>query len=210
MLCSTIACIDYHRRHAPLTILQANVTVDQVAPEEGFELLVDGRPARLGNPITLGSKQIVLSTAYSDPPVALSHFVWYGPNNLGSVDLHRRSVAFTLDVKPKPDEIELESRFGKFTSRNGTFRNVPAARYEATLSYGSLKDAHQLQITRTVEPAISVIGRVGAVALRSEPPDGSFKLENVQSRRSWSGQFPQTVAWLPAGETLIQQAHHVR
>jgi len=199
VLCSTIACFDYHRRHAPLTILQANVTVDGAEPEEGFELLVGGKPARLGNPITLCSKQIVISTAYSDQ-VTLSHFVWYGPNNLGSVDLHRRSVAFSWDVKPKPDEIELQSRFGKFTSRNGTFRDVPAARYEATLSYGSLKDGHQLQITRSVEPTIPVIGRVGAVALRSEPPDGSFELENVQSRKSWTGQFPQTVAWLPTGE----------
>jgi hypothetical protein len=199
LLCSIIAAIDYHHRHAPLTILQAHITVDGDEPEEGFELLVGGKPARLGNPITLGSKQIVVSTAYSDP-VTLSHFVWYGPNNLGTVDLHRQSIAFTLDVKPNPDEIELQSRFGKFTSRNGTFRNVPAARYEATLSYGSLKDAHQLQITKRVEPTISVIARVGAVALRSEPPEGSFKLENVQNRRSWSGQFPQTVAWLPTGE----------
>ena len=37
-LCSAIACYDYHRRHAPLTVLQAHVTVDGTEPEEGFEL----------------------------------------------------------------------------------------------------------------------------------------------------------------------------
>lgn len=168
VLCSAIACYDYHRRHAPLTILQARVTIDGTEPEEGFELLVGGKASRLGNPITLGSKKIVLSTAYSDP-ISTNHFIWYGPNNLGSVDLHRRRVSLTVDAKPKPDEIELQSALGTFTSRTGSFRDLPAARYKVTLSYGSLKDVQELQITSSAESVIPLLGRVGAIALSSEP-----------------------------------------
>ena len=156
-LCSVIACYDYHRRHAPLTVLQAHVTVDGAEPDEGFELSIDGKASRLGDRITLGSKKIVFSTAYSDP-VSTNRFVWYGPNNLGSVDLHRRRVSLNVDSKPKPDQIELQSALGTFTSRNGSFRDLPAARYRATLSYGSLKDAHPLQITSSAEPVIPLLG----------------------------------------------------
>jgi len=198
-LCSVIACYDYHRRHAPLTILQARITVDGAEPEEGFDLVVNDKMAQLGNQITLGSKKVVLSTAYSDP-VTLNRFVWYGPNNLGSVDLHRRRLALTVEAKPKPDKIELKSAQGTFTSRDGSFRDLPAARYKATLSYGTLNDVHELQITSRAESTIGMIGRVGAVELSSEPPDGSFELKNSQSLQSWTGEFPQRMALLPAGE----------
>jgi len=133
-------------------------------------------------------------------PLTLNRFVWYGPNNLGSVDLHRRRLALTVEAKPKPDKIELESAQGTFTRRDGSFRDLPAAGYKATLSYGTLNDVHELQITGRAESTIGMIGRVGAVELSSEPPDGSFELKNSQSLQSWTGEFPQRMALLPAGE----------
>ena len=162
-------------------------------------MLVDGTASRLGNQITLGSQNLVFSTAYSDP-VSTNRFVWYGPNNLGSVDLHRQRVSLTVDAKPTPDEIELQGGLGRFTSRTGSFRDLPAARYKATLSYGNLKDVHPLQITGRGQSVIPLIGRVGAIALSSEPPGDKFELKNSQSVRSWTSEFPQTIAWLAAGE----------
>jgi hypothetical protein len=115
-----IFCIEYHRHHAPLNFLQVRVSVAGQQPEEGFTITANGRPIDLEKPVSLGPKEIVISTPYTQSR-HLKHFVWYGPNQLGSLDLERAPVSFRLEVHPTPDRIELHSSFGTNAGPEVTF-----------------------------------------------------------------------------------------
>lgn len=194
-----IFCTEYHRRHAPLTVLQMHVSVGGQEPEEGFTVKADGEAINLGNPVTLGRKTIVISTPYTKP-VVLKHFVWYGPNQLGSFDLERTPVSFHLEVHPKPDQIELHSSFRNVTNATGSFALEPAGRYEATFRYGELTDVQVLRITSNIGSRTALKAAVGAIELSSDPADAKFQLVAARDNTFWSGAFPAAIPRVRAGD----------
>jgi hypothetical protein len=124
---TVLLAVDYCERNAPLTKLVMDVTIDGAAPDEGILVSVNGALHPLDLPVSLGRKTIVVAAPDAEP-VQLEHFVWYGPNQLGAVDLKRSRGSLKLAVRPRPAVVELHSRFGNFTNSSGEFTDVPAGR----------------------------------------------------------------------------------
>ncbi len=55
-LSGLVFCANYHHRHAPLTFLGLQVPADGLQSEEGFTLMINGKPHNPTKPVTLGSR----------------------------------------------------------------------------------------------------------------------------------------------------------
>ncbi len=193
-----ILSADYHRRHAPLTVLQVKVTIDGEAPEEGFAITANGQAHRLVEPISLGSKTIQI-TAPDTEPAERKRFVWYGPNDLGLVDLKRMHGGLKLTVEPPPDTVEVHGGHANRTNTTGDFMDLPAGAYEAIFRFGGLEDRTRLRVVGNQVTPYRRIAPIGSLELSAEPAEGDFELQSKMTVGGWTGTFPGSLPRLTAG-----------
>ena len=191
---------DYHVRHAALTRLAVQVTIEGVEPDEAVTVTVGGETQRLGAPVPMGYREIVVSAPDCESKVQ-TRFVWYGVTDLGSVNLTRSRGAVTAAILPTPEGYELSGRRGSWTNTTGAFTDVPVGRYELTAHFGpGLPREHvPLDVRRLQTSRVDRTARIGALELVSEPSEGSFELICVADRELRTNSFPATYARLPAG-----------
>ena len=141
--------VDYHLRHAPQTRLSVEVTVEGKRPEADFSVYVSGQLQNLRYPVPIGYRRIFISAPDCEPNIQ-NRFIWYGVNDLGSVDLPRSTGSVIGRILPTPDSYELSGRYGSWTNESGSFTNVPVGRYQMVSRFGSLFERVEMRIPTSV------------------------------------------------------------
>ncbi len=189
---------DYHVRHAPLTRLPVQVTVEGQHPDEGFTVEVNGRRQDLSGPVPLGFAKIRIFAPDTEPKL-VERFVWYGVTDLGSVDLTRSRGSLVAKVSPPPEGYELTGKRGNWTNATGSFENVTAGSYELVSHFGSLSRRTDLRVKGNHTERLNLTAEIGALELVSEPAEGEFELRSSARNERRTGTFPATIPWLPTG-----------
>jgi hypothetical protein len=112
---------DYHRINAPKTFIRAVVTVDgrPLESREPYFVSVDGKNVSLKNPVAVGKRRVSIgmqdTTVYEEDVD-----VWYGENNLGSVNLNRQRGILDLAITPRAERAEFKGPYGEFSMTNAS------------------------------------------------------------------------------------------
>ena len=189
---------DYHIRQAALTRLAVRVTVEGKQPEEEVSVEVNGKRQDLYSPVPIGFAKIRVYARDCEPELR-DRFVWYGVNDLGSMDLARSRGSLAASVVPTPDSYELKGKRGSWTNTTGLFAEVPVGRYELVGRFGSLIDQTKVEVTRNQTNRLEVAAEIGSLELSAEPSEGEFELISTASNEHGVGRFPANYGRLTAG-----------
>ncbi len=189
---------DYHIRHAALTRLAVQVTVEGKQPEEEISVEVNGKRQDLYLPVPIGFAKIRVYAQDCESEVR-DRFVWYGVTDLGSMDLARSRGSIAASVVPSPDSYELKGKRGNWTNATGFFAEVPVGRYELVGRFGSLIEQAKVEVTRNQTNRVEVAAKIGSLELSAGPVEGEFDLVFNESNEHRVGKFPSKYARLPVG-----------
>lgn len=195
---SVVLSRDYHIRHAALTRLSVQVTVEGMQPEENVSVEVNGERQDLNSPVPIGFAKIRVYVRDCESENR-NRFIWYGVTDLGSMDLARSRGSLTASVVPTPDSYELTGKRGRWTNTTGAFTDVPVGRYELVSRFGSLIEQTKVEVTRNQPNRLEVAAKIGSLELSAEPAEGEFDLMSTASNEHGVGRFPTNYARLPAG-----------
>lgn len=197
---------DYHRVNAPKTILGVAVTIDGRSLKSGerFFVSVDGENVSLSKPVAIGKRRI--SIGMKDTSVYEEDVdVWYGENNIGTVNLNRQRGIADLEIRPRADTVEFKGPYREFSMTNVSLirTNIPVGRYDVSLSFGRIKKNGTV-IVRPNETVTEVFAPdVGLLDLRSNRDGAQFQLTSTnRTFRRQRGMFPSAVALEPGHYSL--------
>jgi len=202
VLGAIILAADYDRRNAPLTKLFLRVTVDGSESEEGFGVELNGKRINLENPVHLGSAAIRIFTTEGES-ITSNRFIWYGPHDLGTIDLRLGHGDLKVSVLPIPDMIEMHGRHRDATNVSGEFRGLPAGKYNAVLVYGDLREQGSTRVPVGQTNQTAWTANIGSLELASDPADAEFEITSKQTGESATGKLPHTLRRLRGGEYRV-------
>ncbi len=186
-----------------------------------FEVLVEGQPVRdnraytatVGNlrvipgsiiPIGWRTFHITLPDA---EPVQRSLSIWYGPNDIGSVDLEWMRGQLDLQIEPKVKEVHLVGPHYSFslTNSTGTSVSIPVGTYRVTSIFEHFSDERQISVSRDGPHRVLIKPPAATIRLSSDPSEGQFRLIGAGQRRlRVEGRVPTEIEALPPGKYELQ------
>lgn len=189
---------DYHRRLAPLTRITADVRIEGLDPDEAVITEVDGRAVTFGQAVPLRRSTIRFGSANCFD-TNINRFIWYGVNDLGTLDLIRRRGQLTVHAMPSADAYVISGKRGAWTNSTGAFEGIPYGEYRLICRYGPLvREIPNLKIAQATE-TVRLEANLGFLNLVSETP-GHFELSSLASSEVQIGWYPINIRHLPAAE----------
>jgi tetratricopeptide (TPR) repeat protein len=198
LISAALLAWDCRRRMAPLTRITADVRIEGLDPDEPVVTEVDGRTVTFGQAAPLRRSSI----RFSSPncfDTNINRFIWYGVNDLGTVDLIRCRGQLTVNATPPADTYVLSGKRGAWTNSTGAFVGIPYGEYRLTCRYGTqVREIPSLKIAQAME-TVRLEANLGFLNLVSETP-GHFELSSLASPEVQKGWYPINIRHLPAAE----------
>lgn len=197
---------DFHRINAPRTIITASVTVDgrRLESREQVFVSIDGERVSLGKPVPVGKRRLKIeakdATAYEEDVD-----VWYGANNIGSIDLKRQRGVLDMKITPGADLVELKGPYQEILVKDVSAlrTNIPVGSYDVALSYGQMKKKGKVTVKPNETVTVDYAPAVGIVELDSKPAGARFLLASTnRSIGTVRGDFPKTLALHPGNYSM--------
>lgn len=200
---------EYHVARAKGSTLTFTVEIEghvsnrvPVTVTVGSTAVGDGR-------LPLGWRTITVAGEDTEP-YSERRFLWYGVNDLGTVELEWSRGSLEMLVEPDPLEIEIQGPHKELTlsERPSDPISLPVGRYEIVVRFEHFSEVREVEVTRLGVSRVAVTPPVGNLTITSDPPDAVFELlSRARKRIARSGETPATLVNLPEG---IYEVHVIR
>lgn len=189
-----------HERLSERTRLRFNVTLDGKAlgytQTEILRAKADGNSVRSGDQICIGNHPIEIAYPKHEAFMA-TKFIWYGENDLGTIDLHRETGSIEIQSAPQAAQIEIQGL--EFTQRldrsGGAVLTVPTDDYVIEARWANHRQAQQVSVKRYEKATVRFAPTLGSLLIQSEPPGATVLNQGGQS----VGVTPLSIDEYPVG-----------
>ena len=169
----------------------------------------DGKPISTGDNIPLGNHQFVVTYPKGETYTA-NLSIWYGPHNLGTIDLKR--TMSVLAVSANPPAPLLYIRGPEFdvtlTNSSGMTSSVPTDRYVILSRYAHWSRSDDVTVSREMPTTWIINPRLGAAQITCNETDAVGQLAQADGRFIESVTFPYAIDELPEGKYTVTAQHH--
>lgn len=171
--------------------------------------MLDGKPVRSGQRISLGSHTFSV-THSKTKPFTTNLFVWYGGEDFGEIDLKRAKGVLALTANPPARELTIQGPEWGVTLMNssGLTETIPTDDYTVTARYRYSEDSKMIGVFANVTNTFKIAPRFGTLELACNQSNATFRLLNQNNQFVESGEFPATITELPEGTYTLHALHH--
>ena len=186
-----------------LSFLNANET------PFGASAALDGRPVLTGQRIPLGQHTFTI-THPKAVMFSTNIFIWYGPHNLGTIDLKRARGRLTVSASPPAPLLFIRGpEFGvTLTNSSGINTPAPTDDYIVTAKYAHWQETHTVKVFENAGGDLKIAPRFGILELTASQRDASFQLNLPSGPLVQTGDFPVLIRDLPQETYQLVTWHH--
>ncbi|MDE3067879.1 MAG: hypothetical protein KGJ60_10060 [Verrucomicrobiota bacterium] len=161
----------------------------------------DGQPAVNGERIPLGNHTFDLTNPKADA-FSTNLFVWYGPHNLGEIELKRSMGTLSVQATPPAPTITITGPEFSTTLYDcaGTNLTVPTDQYTMRAEYPHWSQTQNAGVLANLPTICAFAPRFGALCLTCNEKEATFRLESADGQAVADGSLPATLTGLPTGE----------
>ena len=199
--------IHTHQRLMEQTRLNFTVTMQGQAVDANATL--DGQSAISGQNISLG-KHVFAVTHPKGETYSANLSIWYGTNNLGTIDLKRTMGMLSVTADPPADLLVIRGPEWSVTLTNssGLNQSVPTDVYEIEAAYPRWQKRIEGTVYANQTTPCNIAPHFGGLQLDCNQTDASFQLQATDGQLISNGKLPVTVAGLPPGAYQMTAMHH--
>ncbi|MEI6075167.1 MAG: PEGA domain-containing protein [Verrucomicrobiota bacterium] len=198
-----------HQRWMEKTRLLFNPTLagQHLFPE--ITATLDGQPIYNNQNLSLGRHRFVLQHPKGEP-YETNLFIWYGPHDLGTIDLKRTMSVLSLVVKPPAAELYIHGPELNLTLTNtpGMTSSVPTDLYVIMARYAHWSQSDNVLVAPGSPASWQIAPRLGAVSIDCNQADATGQLLQSDGLSVVAGAFPYAVTELPEGNYTVTANHH--
>jgi PEGA domain len=198
-----------HQRLMEETRLNFNITLAGRVPVFPATATFDGKPIVSGQKIPLGHHQFAVTLPKGEP-YSTNLSVWYGAQELGTIDLKRTLSLLTVTANPPAPllsihgpELDID-----LTNSPGMTSAVPTDRYVVMSQYAHWARSDEVLVSPGVPASLQIAPRLGAAQITCNEPDATGQFLQADSRVIESVAFPYAIWELPEGNYTVTARHH--
>ena len=137
-------------------------------------------------------------------------FIWYGEHDLGEIALTRGTGVLSLDVRPPAMLLTIRGPEFSTTLSNSTGLTspVPTDAYSVEAHYGHWREDKQVTVAAGATSTVQFSPSLGDIELSCNQADARFRLVTADMKPFEQGDFPATLAGVPAGKYKLTAQHH--
>ncbi len=197
-----------HQRLMEKTRLNFAVTM-QGQPLYGAAAMLDGKMAIDGQRLSLGSHTFSLTHSKGESFSTNLH-IWYGGQNLGSIDLKRAMGTLSVTADPPTDWLMIRGSEWSVTLTNssGLTKTVPTDQYEIEAGYPHWRKSSVATVFANQTTPCNIAPHFGRLQLNCNQTDATFQLETADGRAFADGLLPFSITGVPPGDYKIVAVHH--
>ena len=197
-----------HQRLMEQTRLNFVVTM-QGQPLYGAAALLDGKTAIGGQRISLGLHIFTITHPKGETYSTNLH-IWYGAQNLGTIDLKRTMGTLSVSANPPADWLVIRGPEWSVTLTNssGLTQSVPTDEYEIEAGYPRWRKISVATVFANQTTPFNIAPHFGALNLGCNQADATFQLQMADGRAFADGLLPFTITGVPPGDYKIIALHH--
>lgn len=200
VLALILAGLQLRRHLLQRTRLHGSVSFNIKGEEQPFEVLLDSKPFRFGEQVSLGYHTLSV-TAAKAVRLQTNFHSWYGKRDLGKITLNRALGTMVISAEPPAPKLIIKgAEFSTvLTNCAGFTSSVPTGDYvvEGLHKYWRYEDSVLIVADKTTVQKIAP--RFGSLAIAGSHPGIQFKLWDDESRLIEAGTLPAILNDLPVG-----------
>ena len=204
---SWMLAADFHERHSRMIRVFADVTIEGKRAEEGISVRIGNAMIEPGIAVPIGWRSVSVAASGTEADTH-RHWIWYGFNNLGQINLTRERGNLALRVQPEPDKLTAVGTFASRTlaasSNLYDFGSLPAGEYEVMAAFEKVVSKKMFTVARNRTNLADFTVPLGRLEITSDPPDADFSIESGNSAYSSSGKLPIVFRFLPPDRYVIR------
>ncbi|MEI6196890.1 MAG: PEGA domain-containing protein, partial [Verrucomicrobiota bacterium] len=170
---------------------------------------VDGQPIMSGQKISLGS-HIFTVTHPKGEAYSTNLHIWYGGQNLGTIDLKRAFGTLSVTADPAADWLVIRGPEWSvvLTNSSGLTKSLPTDQYEVEASYPHWRKIFAAGVFANQTTPCNIAPHFGGLNLKCNQSDATFQLQTADGQSFSDGLLPVTITGVPPGDYKIIALHH--
>ena len=170
---------------------------------------VDGQPILSGQKISLGS-HIFTVTHPKGETYSTNLHIWYGGQNLGTINLKRAFGTLSVTADPAADWLVIRGPEWSvvLTNSSGLTKSVPTDQYEVEASYPHWRKTFSAGVFANQTTPCNIAPHFGGLNLACNQSDATFQLQTSDGQLFSDGLLPVTIAGVSPGDYKIIAVHH--
>ena len=169
----------------------------------------DGKPISSGDKIPLDNHQFVVTYPKGETYTA-NLSIWYGPHNLGTIDLKRTMSVLAVSANPPAPVLYIRGPEFEVTLTNssGMTSSVPTDHYVIMSRYAHWSRSDDVTVSREMPTTWTITPRLGAAEITCNETDAVGQLTQADGQFVESVTFPYSIYELPEGKYTMTAQHH--
>lgn len=200
-----------HQRWMEKTRLNFTVTLGggQLPFLDQATTTFDGKPISSGDKIPLGNHQFVVTYPKGETYTA-NLSIWYGPHDLGTIDMKRTLSVLAVSANPPAPLIYIRGpEFDvTLTNSSGMTSSMPTDRYVIMSRYAHWSRSDDVTVSRNMPTTWTITPRLGAAQITCNETDAVGQLTQADGQLVESITFPYAINELPEGRYTVTAQHH--
>jgi tetratricopeptide (TPR) repeat protein len=175
----------------------------------GATAMLDGIPIMSSHRIPLGNHTFTITQPKADP-FSTNLFVWYGPKNLGTIDLKRSKGMLTVTADPPAPWLFIQGpEYGvALTNSSGIKVLVPTDEYTVNAQYAYWQKTRSVKVFTNTGGQVEFTPKFGVLELTCSQKEASYQVNTLEGVPIQTGDFPGVVRDLPEKRYEIITWHH--
>jgi tetratricopeptide (TPR) repeat protein len=185
-----------------VTMYETNVLNDAVAT-------LDGRKVMNGGKISLGSHHLTITQPKAET-FTTNFSGWYGPHDVGRINLKRAMGTLKVTAEPAAKEISIAGPEFSLTLNDSTGTNlvVPTDAYRVSAKFTRCWSALDYQVTEGKTTACAFDPQLGAISVTCNKEPAIYELQGTNGIVVEKGDVPTVVTQVPSGQYSVLVTYH--
>lgn len=209
MLALALTAIHQHQVWIERTRLYFTVTLYQTIVLNDAVVMLDGRRIASGEKISPGSHRLTITQAKADS-WSTNFFAWYGPHDLGKINLQRAMGTLAVRAEPAAQSITIAGPELGLTLHDSTGTNllVPTDGYRVSAHYARWSDARDCVVPAGKMASCTFAPQLGAVSVTCNESPATYELQDGNDNLVERGDVPAVITGLPDGQYFVLATYH--
>jgi hypothetical protein len=201
--------IHTHQLWMEKTRLNFTVTLNGQSPFPEAVATFDDKPIFSGDKISLGHHQFVITHPQGES-FSTNLMIWYGGQNLGTIDLKRTMSVLSVSVNPPAPVLYIHGpEFDvTLTNSSGMTSSVPTDQYVIASRYAHWARSDDVMVSRGMPTTWTITPRLGAAQITCNETDAVGQFMQADGQPIEAATFPYSIYELPEGTYKVTAQHH--
>lgn len=201
--------IHTHQLWMEKTRLNFTVTLNGQSPFPEAVATFDDKPIFSGDKIPLGHHQLVVTHPQGES-FSTNLMIWYGGQNLGTINLKRTMSVLSVSVNPPAPVLYIHGpEFDvTLTNTSGMTSSVPTDQYVIASRYAHWSRSDDVTVSRGMPTTWTITPRLGAAQITCNETDAVGQFMQADGQPIEAATFPYSICELPEGTYKVTAQHH--